>query len=168
MCGDGVKEGGESCDDGNTIAGDGCGADCRSEPACTGTMGCTSPCGDGLKLPERGLRRRQHRLRRWLLGGLQAGAELGLQGRGRRDDGHLVVPVVYRDFLRSDDPNGHPNFGAGTSSRVVTGMVQATLAADRKPLMTDSAAGELVPDHLGRLRPVVPRLGARQAWSWTA
>ena len=29
------------------------------------------------------------------------------------DDGNLVVPVVYRDFLSRDAPNGHPNFGAG-------------------------------------------------------
>ena len=26
--------------------------DCKAEPECTGTDGCTSPCGDGLKLPE--------------------------------------------------------------------------------------------------------------------
>ena len=45
------------------------------------------------------------------------------------------MPVVYRDFLSRDAPNGHPNFGADVSGTIVTGMVQATLAADRKPVM---------------------------------
>jgi cysteine-rich repeat protein len=31
-CGDGILDGGELCDDGNTIGGDGCGADCKSSP----------------------------------------------------------------------------------------------------------------------------------------
>ena len=29
-CGDGVLDGGEVCDDGNTVGGDGCAADCKS------------------------------------------------------------------------------------------------------------------------------------------
>ena len=29
-CGDGILDGGESCDDGNTVGGDGCSADCSS------------------------------------------------------------------------------------------------------------------------------------------
>jgi cysteine-rich repeat protein len=29
-CGDGILDGGEICDDGNTIGGDGCAADCKS------------------------------------------------------------------------------------------------------------------------------------------
>lgn len=32
LCGNGVKEGSETCDDGNTTAGDGCGPNCRAEP----------------------------------------------------------------------------------------------------------------------------------------
>jgi len=30
-CGDGVLDGGEACDDGNAVPGDGCSADCRLE-----------------------------------------------------------------------------------------------------------------------------------------
>jgi cysteine-rich repeat protein len=29
-CGDGILDGGEVCDDGNTVGGDGCAADCSS------------------------------------------------------------------------------------------------------------------------------------------
>src|SRR5262249_53776738 len=29
-CGDGIVDGGEVCDDGNTVGGDGCAADCKS------------------------------------------------------------------------------------------------------------------------------------------
>lgn len=31
-CGDGILDGGELCDDGNTLGGDSCGADCKSSP----------------------------------------------------------------------------------------------------------------------------------------
>ena len=34
VCGDGVVEDGELCDDGNTIAGDGCSASCTSNEQC--------------------------------------------------------------------------------------------------------------------------------------
>ena len=137
VCGDGVKEGAESCDDGNTIAGDGCGADCRSEPVCQGTNGCRSPCGDGLKLPGEECDDGN------TVSGDGCSADCKLEPNwdckavGDAEDGTLVVPVVYRDFLSYDHTNGHPNFGAGVSGTVVPGMVQATLAADRKPVMTD-------------------------------
>jgi fibro-slime domain-containing protein len=137
VCGDGVKEGGESCDDGNTIAGDGCGGDCRSEPVCTGTSGCTSPCGDGLKLPTEECDDGNSVSGDGCSASCKLEPSWDCQDVADADDGTLVVPVVYRDFLSYDDPNGHPNFGAGVSNRVVPGMVQATLAADRKPVMTD-------------------------------
>jgi fibro-slime domain-containing protein len=53
VCGDGLVEGDEECDDGALVPGDGCGASCFLEPgyecpvagkACTPTL-----CGDGLK-----------------------------------------------------------------------------------------------------------------------
>ena len=52
LCGNGVNEGTEKCDDGNAMAGDGCGATCRIEPGwnCDGAdpTHCTAICGDGL------------------------------------------------------------------------------------------------------------------------
>lgn len=35
VCGNGTLEGGEQCDDGNTLNGDGCSASCTTEPRCT-------------------------------------------------------------------------------------------------------------------------------------
>ncbi len=53
FCGNRKLDGGETCDDGNASAGDGCGATCRVEPgyACDvlGAL-CTSVCGDGVQI----------------------------------------------------------------------------------------------------------------------
>src|SRR5450432_2521609 len=40
-CGNGQVDPGETCDDGNTLAGDGCSASCQKEPSTSTT------CGDG-------------------------------------------------------------------------------------------------------------------------
>lgn len=51
-CGDGIKEGAEQCDDGNTVSGDGCSSSCGVEPGfiCSGSPSvCTTICGDGIK-----------------------------------------------------------------------------------------------------------------------
>jgi fibro-slime domain-containing protein len=50
VCGDGVREGAEACDDHNTIDGDGCASSCTLEPDCSSGT-CASKCGDGVKLP---------------------------------------------------------------------------------------------------------------------
>jgi cysteine-rich repeat protein len=60
VCGNGVKEAGEGCDPapGNTIAGDGCGPTCQTEPTFSGWPDPTIPvderCGDGIKLTTEG------------------------------------------------------------------------------------------------------------------
>jgi cysteine-rich repeat protein len=50
VCGDGVRVGGETCDDGNTVDGDGCRGNCTSEPGYTCTTAVPnfcSKCGNG-------------------------------------------------------------------------------------------------------------------------
>jgi fibro-slime domain-containing protein len=137
ICGDGVKEGAEACDDRNIYGGDGCGSDCRAEPVCAGTNGCSSPCGDGLKLPSEACDDGN------VTSGDGCSATCTLEAswdcRDISDaaDGDLVVPVTYRDFMSRDAPNGHPDFGADVSGRVVTGMVHPTLGPDRKPRMVE-------------------------------
>jgi cysteine-rich repeat protein len=53
ICGDGVLEGDEICDDGNLATGDGCGATCAPETGygCSGTPTslCVTDCGDGIR-----------------------------------------------------------------------------------------------------------------------
>lgn len=47
VCGNGVRELGEGCDDGNTVSGDGCSDTCISERAATGELGGFKIGGDG-------------------------------------------------------------------------------------------------------------------------
>jgi fibro-slime domain-containing protein len=47
VCGDGVTEGWEQCDDGNALPFDGCTPDCKRELDCRGGA-CTGFCGDGI------------------------------------------------------------------------------------------------------------------------
>jgi cysteine-rich repeat protein len=47
ICGNGVRESGEDCDDGNTAACDGCSAICQSEGCGNGTIECGEECDDG-------------------------------------------------------------------------------------------------------------------------
>jgi cysteine-rich repeat protein len=52
VCGDGAVAGAETCDDGNAVAGDGCGATCTVETGwtCSGAPStCSTACGDGVK-----------------------------------------------------------------------------------------------------------------------
>jgi cysteine-rich repeat protein len=52
VCGNGVLEPGQACDDGNTTPGDGCSATCTVETGftCTGApSACAAVCGDGIK-----------------------------------------------------------------------------------------------------------------------
>ena len=51
ICGNGLVEAGESCDDANAVNGDGCSATCVLQAGwyCTGSPGvCTTACGDGI------------------------------------------------------------------------------------------------------------------------
>jgi len=51
-CGNGTVETGELCDDGNTLSGDGCRADCQPEDgwSCSGMPSmCETTCGDGIR-----------------------------------------------------------------------------------------------------------------------
>ena len=52
ICGNGITEGSEVCDDNNTVNGDGCSAACSVETGytCTGSPSvCAATCGDGIK-----------------------------------------------------------------------------------------------------------------------
>ena len=135
VCGDGLKQGDEACDDGNLVGGDGCSPSCQTEPTCVGTSGCTSTCGDGLKLPNEECDDGN------TISGDGCDATCKLEPNwscqavivGDASDGHLIVPVVYRDFIRHDAPGGHPNFEWAAPDAVVPGIVLGLLGPDRKP-----------------------------------
>jgi cysteine-rich repeat protein len=51
VCGNGILDPGETCDDGNTVSSDGCSAECQIEPGWTCPVPgqpCTPICGDGI------------------------------------------------------------------------------------------------------------------------
>ena len=47
VCGNGIREAGEGCDDTNTVACDGCSPTCQSEGCGNGTIECGEECDDG-------------------------------------------------------------------------------------------------------------------------
>jgi fibro-slime domain-containing protein len=115
VCGNRVKEGSETCDDGNAKAGDGCSPLCRLEPLCPpGGGACATACGDGL-----------------LLAADKAAGQDCDDGNTTGGDGcsstckveagftcadvavrpnPLVVPIVFRDFKGWNEAGGHPDF----------------------------------------------------------
>jgi cysteine-rich repeat protein len=87
-CGNGVTTGTETCDDGDTMDGDGCSAACAPETGYTCTAAvpsvCTGTCGDGIlavgaETCDQGM---QPDPRRRLLGRLRDRDRLGLHRRG--------------------------------------------------------------------------------------
>jgi fibro-slime domain-containing protein len=145
VCGDGVKEGAESCDDGNTMPNDGCTMDCRAEPVCTGTDGCTSQCGDGLKMPDEDCDDGNRQSGDGCSDECKLEKDWECKSEAEGENADLVIPIVYRDMIPQSatitDPPPHPNFEVPQPSPgggAVTGIVQATLGDDRKPLYNDS------------------------------
>ncbi len=128
VCGDGTAEGSEDCDDGNNDMGDGCTPFCEAEPTCT-TSGCTSTCGDGIKLPSDTNEECED-------GNTVPGD--GCDANCKIEPGYdcqlssqtptkLDLPLVLRDFKTS-----HPDmeFTIATEKNIVTG----TLGANGKPV----------------------------------
>jgi fibro-slime domain-containing protein len=127
VCGDGVKEGLEGCDDGNNLPYDGCSSDCKNEPSCAGAA-CTARCGDGVLLGE----------------ACEDGNNVdgdGCSSTCQVEPGftctrpplgdRVQVPIVYRDFLRA-----HADFEPGATgfTAATTGLVAAQLDAAGKPV----------------------------------
>jgi fibro-slime domain-containing protein len=133
VCGDGIVETGEQCDDGNLIPFDGCSPTCTIEPTCTGA--CADVCGDGII----------------------SGAEQCDDGNRASGDGcsssctiepgwscktaeatpsQLTLPILYRDMLYAGTiiPGpGHPDFNDFICG-IDTGMVSSSLGSDNKPV----------------------------------
>ncbi len=138
VCGDKKVEGTEQCDDGNNDMGDGCTPFCVNEPDCTGTE-CKSRCGDGMRLPGDNEQCED--------GNTVAGD--GCSPTCQQEPGYqctdvtttptqLVLPIVIRDFKAKGTTGGHPDFQHAIA--VETGIVQAALGADGKPVYAKAGA----------------------------
>ncbi len=136
-CGDGIREGAEACDDGNAFPFDGCNSLCQVEPYCGPLQdpdGCSSTCGDGLKLGEECDDGN-------LIDGdgcskactLEPGSTCTISAC-EEVGGECVVllPVIYRDF---DASHSNMEVGGGCSNggAPYTNVVQSALDARGRP-----------------------------------
>ena len=114
-CGDGIVDKGESCDDGNDIAGDGCSPDCKIEPIfeCKGVT-CRPICGDGLTLTEAGEECDDGNN---IAGDgcspdckVEKGYTCKAPGPTQDFPPYIDLPITYRDFLRYGDDSGYGRY----------------------------------------------------------
>jgi fibro-slime domain-containing protein len=148
ICGDKITEGTEQCDDGNNNMGDGCTPLCKREPSCDRQGKCVATCGDGVILPgdtteecDDGNTRSND--------GCSSTCKLEEGFVCDRIEGtppsKLAIPFVFRDFRGNDLsatstlPKGHADFENKNASE--TGIVQALLGSDGKPVYNKAADG---------------------------
>jgi fibro-slime domain-containing protein len=131
ICGDGMIEGGESCDDSNLLPFDGCSADCQLEPRCPAGA-CESHCGDGIVVAGEACDDGN------TVGGDGCSATCTIEPGYDCSPGvpgdKMLMPMVYRDFRAKNPADFEP--GAAGLTKALTGMVQADLDADGKPVYT--------------------------------
>jgi fibro-slime domain-containing protein len=140
ICGNGVTEGTEQCDDGNNDTADLCSPFCRKEPLCPPEGGaCKTACGDGMILATDTDQKCDD-------GNVIAGdgcsptcqIEPGFYCEDElvRAKGTLILPVVFRDFkgvTTKKDVDEHPDFEHSVQG-YETGIVEGLLGADGKPV----------------------------------
>ena len=145
VCGDGHKEGGEQCDDGNLRPFDGCSPSCTFEPKCgypnddtTKPYQCFSVCGDGIKFPNEACDD----------GNTQSGD--GCSSKCQIEPGYtctasapalgssISVPILYRDFTWK-----HPQFEIipEPAGQRQPGIAANALGINGKPVYNPSYVG---------------------------
>ena len=139
VCGNGVREGSEQCDDGNNNTGDGCSPFCRNEPICPAAGGaCASACGDGLLLAV-DIANGQECDDGNTVSGDGCSADCKIEkgytcGRVLDTPNPFRLPIVLRDFKAFTELNngGHPDFEHVNQGDV--GIVMNVLGTDGKPV----------------------------------
>ena len=115
VCGNGVVEGTEECDDGNLIPYDGCSPTCTIEPECANGT-CTAVCGDGLKFPQEACDDGNTRSGDGCSSTCQVEPGYTCTDTTQAPPSSLVIPILCRDLLyngtpaESGHPAGHPDF----------------------------------------------------------
>lgn len=142
ICGDGVKEGTEACDDHAAIDGDGCSSTCALEPDCSSGT-CVSKCGDGLKLAPEACDDGNTVDGDGCTHDCQIEAGFTCMDSTASLQASLNLAVTFRDFISFPEGDGvrHPDFEADFAGMdVTTGLVQAALDGDGKPVMDGRCA----------------------------
>ena len=139
VCGNGVKEGNEQCDDGsaagpNNNLGDGCTPLCTREPQCANGT-CAAVCGDGAIQAGEGCD--DGNLHDFDGCSSTCTVEFGFACTPSTsvEPTTLKVAVVYRDFKGNDLTGGHVDFQNVNNSQ--TGMVSTSLVSG-KPQLIDN------------------------------
>ncbi len=133
-CGDGVAEGTEGCDDQNNDLGDGCTPFCKLEPNCDAGA-CQSTCGDGMPLSSVGEECDDGNRANGDGCSSECKVEAGYECPQPPLGDSMTVPAVYRDFQEGGDFEPADAVGQNVA---VTGLAQATLDADGKPVFVGS------------------------------
>ena len=138
---------------------DGCSPTCTIEPKCAGGT-CTAVCGDGLKFPERGVRRRQHHRRRRLLA-RRATIEPGFTctATNQAPPATLVIPILYRDMLYNGTTVPGPATPTSRTSTAAsqTGLVQVDARRRQRAGVGNEHRRNRVADRRDQLLLVVSR-----------
>jgi fibro-slime domain-containing protein len=132
VCGNGVVEGGEGCDDKNAMPFDGCSQECQIEPDCKGDT-CKSVCGDGIVFsPDEECD-----------DGNQASGD-GCSKDCKKEKGwtctqapmsdKMLVPMVARDF-KYHNPSDFETKVIG-QKEASKGAVETTLGSNGKPVFS--------------------------------
>jgi fibro-slime domain-containing protein len=144
VCGDGVVEGGEPCDDKNTVVGDGCSPGCEAEPICTHpstAQGCTSSCGDGILIagdPNEDCDDGNKRDGDGCSAKCKVEAGYVCDNQQGTLPASITIPFVFRDFIAfpsmTTTLKRHPDFQARCIGQQQDGMLNPTLDAQGKPV----------------------------------
>lgn len=133
VCGDGLKEGTEQCDDGNKNPYDGCTKDCTLEPTCNAGV-CTAACGDGLKFPSEECDDGNTRDGDGCSATCVKEAGFTCENQTSELPDALDLPIIYRDFSIFTK-GGHPDFEHyGSPNAISYGLVQPTLSPEGFPV----------------------------------
>lgn len=141
-CGDGVAEGTEGCDDGNVFPFDGCGSRCDAEPDCS-QGACRSRCGDGMVLGEacddgNNVSGDGCSSDCTVESGFKC-TELHSDCERLNDKCVVRTDVIYRDFT-GETTGEHPDFIGCSVLPVTTGLVEARLDTEGKPVLVGSGS----------------------------
>lgn len=135
VCGDGIVEGLEQCEDRNNDLGDGCDPFCHKEPRCE-NGNCEGVCGDGVRLPSEECD--DGNTRDYDGCSSSCRVEIGFQctDEFETEPDSISIPIIYRDFMGRDLPDGHPDFEYVTGDD--RGIVANNLGSDGKPVYASS------------------------------
>lgn len=109
VCGDGLRVGGEACDDGNRTLNDGCTATCGLEPGWQ--------CGDGIQVPAAGEECDDGNV----VSGDRCSSDCKIESSGPPPQSSLCGDGIKGPYEGCDDQNGNNGDGCAVNCRVETG-----------------------------------------------